>query len=108
LVVGSLVQRAVGVGESGPVASEIVGHHVDGVQQLAQLRHVVALVETEFGQRHGHSDFPVLALSVKGAAQLLHEVEELVLVGELATAVGSTRVLPVQIETVKAILFHEL
>lgn len=33
LVVGPLVERAVGVGETGPVAPEVVGHHVDGVEE---------------------------------------------------------------------------
>ena len=33
LVVRSLVQRAVRVGESRPVPPQVVRHHVDGVQQ---------------------------------------------------------------------------
>lgn len=42
LVVWSLVQRTVDVGEPGPVSAQIVRHHVDGVHQPVGKKSIIS------------------------------------------------------------------
>lgn len=94
--------------KTSPVSSQIVGHRMNGVQQLAQLRHMIALLQTELRHRHGHRYLPSLALLVECPSQLLHKVQEYIFVTETATTIGRSRILPVQIESVESVFVHVL
>jgi len=69
---------------------------------------VIPLIETERGHRHRHRDLPVFASLVERGPQLLDEVEEVVLITEAATSVGSSRIFPIKIKAVELILVHEI
>jgi hypothetical protein len=69
---------------------------------------VVALLQTEFGNRHSHGYFPTLALLDKCSPQLGNKVVEHVPIAEATTAVTRSRILPVQVESVKAVQVHEI
>lgn len=74
---------------------------------LAKLWHVISLLKTELGKWHSHCDFPTSTRAIEGSPQLFDEVEEHVLVGEFATAIGCSGVLPVEIESIEVVLLHE-
>jgi len=74
---------------------------------LAQIRHVVALVETERSHGYGHGNLPALADFIERGPQLLDKVEEVVLVAEGTASVGSSRIFPIEIKAIETIPIHE-
>lgn len=65
---------------------------------------MVSLHQPEVREGHSSSQFPSLLLPDESPLQLLYEEEEPILVGEGASTVRSTRVLPVEVQTVKVVL----
>ena len=75
---------------------------------LAEVAHVVALLQPELGHGHGHRDLPALADRVERGSQLSDKLTERILVREAPAAVSSAGVLPVNVQTVELVLVHEL
>lgn len=75
---------------------------------LAKLRHMITFLQPKLGHRHGHRDLPALCLALERASQLLHKVQEHVLVAKTALTIGCARILPIQIETVESVAVHVL
>lgn len=129
-VVGSLVKRTMDIGKSSPISTKIIRHNVNRVEvpeyedndvdgfigegtkarqnhSLAEFWNVITFVETELGHRYGHCDLPAFSFFIESTFKFFNEVEEIVLIGEFATSVRGTRVLPVEIETVELVFVHE-
>ena len=105
---GTFVQLRMDVGEADPVAAQIVRHDVDGVDYIAQFGHVVALLQSEFGQRNGQRDFPTFADRIESRTQFADERQIVVLVLISAASISSTRVFPIDIQTIETVLSNGL
>lgn len=78
------------------------------VYLLAEFRYVVPFHQPEVGQWYRSGELPSLASPDESPLELLDKVQEPILIGERATTISRSRVLPVQIQAVKVILVEEI
>lgn len=75
---------------------------------LAKIGYVVSFHEPEVSEGDSGGELPAFAGPKEGTLQLLHQVEEAILVGEGTAAVSSARVLPVKVQTIEVVFLQEV
>ena len=106
VIVISLVQRSVMVSGLVPGAMEVVGHHVDEVQVLGDLGHVVAVVDTKLGGRYGGGQQPFVRF--ESFVEFFNEICKVLLVIPTSITILSSWILPVKIKTIKVVLTQKI
>lgn len=101
-----LEKRRQVVGRLVSLVVQVVGHHVEEIQESAQFGHVVAILDPEPGRRDGGGQQPTLLGEHFG--QRLGQQDEILLVGGFASDVLGARELPEKVETVEAVRLEEV
>lgn len=91
---------------------KVVGQHIEPIQILVQLGHIVALVDVLDARWHSHGQEQacpagLLRLPLELGPQLLHELGVVVPIPGLA-ALAVRRVLPVEVDAIEVVLSQEL